>query len=165
MLQSQERLAQAPEAIGRFGIDRIRHHANLAGRIDAPFSLILHQQGDVAVLAIDTAHSVELRARCAPDAGRRPLLGRLQGLRRVEDRLPVLVDYTGLPEVLVRSAINRRHDPIGVTLPRDFSGRQSTVEHLHLYGIKLDGLGGHILFKIFPVLSAGDRHDVLALVQ
>jgi hypothetical protein len=64
-----------------------------------------------------------------------------------------------------RSAINRRHDPVGVTLPRDFSRRQSVVEHLYLCGIKLDGLGGHVLFKIFPALGAGDRHDVLALVQ
>src|SRR2546422_637421 len=62
------------------------------------------------------------------------------------------------------SAINRRHDPIGVTLPRDFSRRQSVVEHLHLCGIKLDGRGGHILFQIVPALGAGDRHDEVALV-
>ena len=30
--------------------------------------------------------------------------------------------------------------------------------------IKLDGRGGHILFKIFPALGAGDRHDEVALL-
>jgi hypothetical protein len=55
----------------------------------------------------------------------------------------------------VASAINRRHDPIGITPPRDLSRRQSVVEHLHLCGIKLDGLGGHILFKIFPAIGVG----------
>ena len=60
----------------------------------AAFSLMLlgHQRGDVAVLAIDTAQSVELRAGCAPDTSRRPLLDRFQVLCRIEDRLPVLVD-------------------------------------------------------------------------
>jgi AraC-type transcriptional regulator N-terminus len=86
-------LAQTPETIGRFGIDRIRHHAkryraNLAGRIVAPFHLIRDQRGDVAVLAIDPAHAVKLRTRCAPDAGRRPLLDRLQAFRRVKELTP-----------------------------------------------------------------------------
>jgi hypothetical protein len=74
------------------------------------------------------------------------------------------VQLAGTARVL-RSAINRRHDPIGVPLPRYFFRRQSFVEHLHLRGIKLDGLGGHILLKIFPALGAGDRYDVVALLQ
>src|SRR5216683_4798557 len=64
-----------------------------------------------------------------------------------------------------RSSINSRHDPIRVTPPRDFSGCQSVVEHLHLCEIKLDALRGHILFKIFPAFGAGDRHDVVAFSQ
>jgi hypothetical protein len=64
-----------------------------------------------------------------------------------------------------RSAIDRRHDPIGVALPRDFSRRQSVVEQLHLRGIKLYGPGRHILFEIFSALGAGDRHDVATLMQ
>jgi hypothetical protein len=63
------------------------------------------------------------------------------------------------------STINRCHYPISITLARDFFGSQSVVEHLRLRGIKLDRLGGHILFKIFPALGAGDRHNVLAFLQ
>ena len=55
-----------------------------------------------------------------------------------------------------RSAINRRHDPIGVTLPRDFPRRQSVVEHLHLCGIKLDGLAGRLPERARRILGELD---------
>src|SRR5713101_2370050 len=84
--------AQTPETISRFGIDRVGHHAKRDRAKLVCCDLLGHERGDVAVLAIDTAHAVKLRTRCAPDAGRRPLLDRLQALRRVEDRLPVLVN-------------------------------------------------------------------------
>src|SRR5260221_2837523 len=86
--------AQTPEAISRLRVNRVGHHAKRSRAKLVCCELLGHERGDVAVLAIDTAHAVKLRARCAPDAGRRPLLDRLQALRRVEDRLPVLVNNT-----------------------------------------------------------------------
>ena len=58
-----------------------------------------------------------------------------------------------------RSAINRRHDPIGIPLPRDFTQRQSTVERLHFWRIQLNGLGRHILLQLIAALGARYRHD------
>src|SRR5260370_19209729 len=97
--------AQGPEAIGRLRVNRVRHHAKRYRAKLVCSELLGHERGDVAVLAIDTAHSVKLRTRCAPDARRRPLLDRLQTRRRVEDRLPVLVNNTRRPSNLRREIL------------------------------------------------------------
>src|SRR5260370_41837633 len=97
--------AQTPETISRFGIDRVGHHAKRDRAKLVGCHLPGHERGDVAVLAIDTAHAVKLRTRCAPDAGRRPLLDRLQPLRRVEDRLPVLVNTAHRAKYLRREIL------------------------------------------------------------
>ncbi len=70
--------AQTPETISRMPVNRVGHHAKRDRAKLVCCELLGHERGDVAVLAIDTAHSVKLRTRCAPDAGRRPLLDRLQ---------------------------------------------------------------------------------------
>src|SRR5260370_19312623 len=85
--------AQTPETISRLRVNRVGQHAKRDRAKLVCCELLGHERGDVAVLAIDPAHSVKLRTRCAPDAGRLPLLDRLQALRRVEDRLPVLVTH------------------------------------------------------------------------
>src|SRR5690349_340137 len=81
--------AQTPEAISRMPVNRVGHHTKRDRAKLVCCELLGHERGDVAVLAIDPANTVKLRTRCAPDAGRCPLLDRLQAFLRVEDRLPV----------------------------------------------------------------------------
>src|SRR5258707_5969387 len=97
--------AQAPETIGRLRVNRVGHHAKRYRAKLVCCELLGHERGDVAVLAIDTAHAVKLRTRCAPDAGRRPLLDRLQAFRRVKDRLPVLVNNARRAKYLRREIL------------------------------------------------------------
>ena len=65
----------------------------------------------------------------------------------------------------VQSTINRSHNPIRITIPSDFSWGQRIIKPLHLGRIKPECGRGHILLKIVPVLSAGDWHDIVALLQ
>ena len=39
------------------------------------------------------------------------------------------------------------------------------MAELHLCGMELNSLYGDVLFKILPALGAGDRYDVVALLQ
>src|SRR2546425_9946417 len=74
-------LAQTPKAVSRFGIDRVGHHAEVSGPISAVRGgpvILGHRPGHIAVLTVDAAHAVELRARRAPHAGCRALLDRLE---------------------------------------------------------------------------------------
>src|SRR2546428_9669072 len=97
--------AQTPEAISRLRVNRVGHHAKRYRAKLVCCDLLGHERGDVAVLAIDTAHCVKLRTRCAPDASRRPLLDRLQALRRAEERLAVLVNNARCAKYLRREIL------------------------------------------------------------
>src|SRR5277367_12926 len=68
--------ALAPQPLRELRIHRPRSHAAGALEVRA------HGFGDIDVFAIDAPHAVERWARRAPHAGRRTLLGRLEGRRR-----------------------------------------------------------------------------------
>src|SRR5260370_16717697 len=89
--------AQTPETISRLRVNRVGQHAKRDRAKLVCCELLGHKRGDVAVLAIDPAHSVKLRTRCAPDPSRRPFLDRLQPLPRIEHRLPVLANHPPPP--------------------------------------------------------------------
>src|SRR5262245_24753543 len=60
---------QGPEPRGFVRIDGMAAHAGIA--------VALRERGDVAVLAIEAAHALELRRRCGPHLRGRTLLRRL----------------------------------------------------------------------------------------
>src|SRR5262249_7976318 len=71
--------------------------------------------GDVAILAINAAHAVELRARGTPYARGGPLLRRLLIVLGIDNRLPGFVDdLTGVNLGLRHVADQVRHDPAGM---------------------------------------------------
>ena len=79
---SREPFTQTPKTLGEVGIDRPRSDTEHLGRCRRD------SDGDVAVLAVDATHSVELRAGRAPDTRRSSLLWSLHA-PRVNDRFTV----------------------------------------------------------------------------
>src|SRR5262245_45633324 len=66
--------AEGPEALSQGGVDGPGAHAAPERRVGGDGF------GDVAILAIDAAHALELRIRGAPDAGGGALARRLEAL-------------------------------------------------------------------------------------